>query len=82
MASIAEAGRITHPANSTGGAGYAPPIGRSVVIGDKLFTLSYAGLAANSLDALTPLSFTAFPAPPAGNGSSVGSGPSVGKPVP
>jgi len=63
-ASIAEAGRITHPAGA-GGAD-TPPIGRSLVVGDTLYTLSYAGLAANRLDTLASLSFTAFPQPPAG----------------
>jgi uncharacterized secreted protein with C-terminal beta-propeller domain len=57
-ASIAEAGRIAHPAPA--GTPYEPPIGRSLVIGDALYTLSYAGLAANRLDTLAPLSFTAF----------------------
>jgi uncharacterized secreted protein with C-terminal beta-propeller domain len=61
-AGIAEAGRITHPAG-TGGAA-APPIGRSLVVGDTLYTLSYAGLAANRLDTLASLSFTAFPQRP------------------
>ena len=65
-ASIAEAGRITHPAEPASGGGYSPPIGRSLVVGDKLYTLSYSGLAANRLDTLTPLSFTAFPQPPGG----------------
>ena len=60
-ASIAERGRIAHPAESAGDTTYRPPIGRSLVIGEKLFTLSYAGLAANSVDSLTALSFTAFP---------------------
>ena len=60
-ASIAEAGRISHPAEQ---GGYTPDIGRSVVIGDTLYTLSYAGLAANRLDGLAPLSFTAFPRTP------------------
>ena len=59
-ASIAEAGRITHPATQ-GDNAYTPPIGRSLVVGDKLYTLSYAGLAANRLDSLASLSFTAFP---------------------
>jgi len=57
-AGIAEAGRITHPAGA--GSPFPPPIGRSLVIGDALYTLSYAGLAANRLDTLAPLSFTAF----------------------
>ncbi|HWI09373.1 MAG TPA: beta-propeller domain-containing protein [Solirubrobacteraceae bacterium] len=59
-AGIAEAGRITHPpaqADET----VRPPIGRSLVIGDVLYTLSYGGLAGNRLDTLAPLSFTAFP---------------------
>ena len=45
--------------------GPRPPIGRSVVIGDLLYTLSYAGLAAHRLDTLAPVSFAAFPPPPA-----------------
>jgi hypothetical protein len=59
-ASIAEASRITHPAQSAGET-YKPPIGRSLVIGQTLYTLSYAGLAANRVDSLASLSFTAFP---------------------
>jgi hypothetical protein len=63
-ASIDEVGRIVHPGGATyGDTTYAPPIGRSLVIGDKLFTLSYAGLAMSRLDTLSPLTFTAFPAP-------------------
>jgi len=57
---LPEAGRITHPKNSDG---YTPLIGRSLVIGDRLYTLSYAGLGSNRLDNLGPVSFTAFPAP-------------------
>ncbi len=56
--SIAEAGRIEHPA---GEGGYVPPIGRSLVVGDTLYTLSFAGLAANRLDTLASQSFTEFP---------------------
>jgi uncharacterized secreted protein with C-terminal beta-propeller domain len=61
-ASIAEAGRITHPPDP--GDTFTPTIGRSLVIGDALYTLSYAGLAANRLDTLASLSFTAFPREP------------------
>jgi hypothetical protein len=69
--SLAEAGRITHPAPAPSagtGAGIAPdggnvsrPIGGSLVIGDRLYTLSFAGLAASRLDTLAPLAFEAFP---------------------
>ncbi len=60
-ASLAERGRITHPPEGSGDGTYRPPIGRSFVIGDRLFTLSFAGLAANRVDSLASLSFTAFP---------------------
>jgi hypothetical protein len=61
--SLTEAGRITHPKLGTDE--FPPPIGRSLVIGDRLYTLSYSGLAANRLDTLAPLAFEAFPQPPA-----------------
>jgi uncharacterized secreted protein with C-terminal beta-propeller domain len=61
-ASIAETGRIAHPPDP--GDTYTPPIGRSIVIGDALYTLSYAGLAASRLDNLASLSFTGFPREP------------------
>ncbi|HUR86025.1 MAG TPA: beta-propeller domain-containing protein [Solirubrobacteraceae bacterium] len=57
-AAIDEAGRVTHPKVSSD---FAPPIGRSLVIGDRLYTLSFAGLAANRLDTLAPVAFEAFP---------------------
>jgi uncharacterized secreted protein with C-terminal beta-propeller domain len=64
-ASIAEVGRITHPADpGQSDPVYMPDIGRSLVIGDALYTLSYAGLAANRLDTLASLSFTPFPRDP------------------
>ena len=62
--SLTEAGRVTHP--SPASEGFAPPIGRSLVIGDRLYTLSYAGLAASRLDTLAPVAFEAFPQPAAG----------------
>ncbi len=57
---ITELGRISHPATS----GYAPPISRSIVIGDRLYTLSDEGILASSLDTLAPIAFAAFPATP------------------
>ena len=52
---LAEYGRVTHGTGED-----AAPIARSLVIGDRLYTLSYRGLGANRLDTLAPLSFTAF----------------------
>jgi len=69
-ASLAEAGRITHPnppvpaGSAPDTSAFTPPIGRSIVIGDRLYTLSYAGLAANRLDTLAPLAFAPFPQQP------------------
>jgi hypothetical protein len=54
--SVAEAGRITHPQPAADRP--APPIGRSVVVRDRLLTVSAAGIAANALDDLRPLGFT------------------------
>ena len=59
-ARITEAGRITHPPKVAGET-YKPPIGRSLVVGETLYTLSFAGLAANRVDGLASLSFTPFP---------------------
>jgi hypothetical protein len=57
---INEVGRIAHnPVN-----GYSPPIRRSVVIGDTLFTLSDEGVMASSLDMLARQAFVAFPQQP------------------
>jgi uncharacterized secreted protein with C-terminal beta-propeller domain len=61
-ASLAEAGRITHAPQA--GSEDAPPIARSLVIDDRLYTLSYAGLESSRLSTLAPLAFAAFPAPP------------------
>jgi Beta propeller domain len=54
---MSELGRVSHPASS----GSAPPISRSIVIGDRLYTLSSEGILASSLDTLGPLGFVAFP---------------------
>jgi uncharacterized secreted protein with C-terminal beta-propeller domain len=57
---IAETGRIWHPPDS----GYSPPIDRSLVIGDRLYTVSTAGLQASDLTSFADRGFVAFPAPP------------------
>ena len=79
-ATLGEVGRIAHPAVQRSGE-YAPPIARSLVIGDKLYTLSYEGLQANRLDTLAPLAFAAFPKPPR-DPAPVPDGPVVGPPAP
>lgn len=56
---VGEVGRISHPAN--GPEAMAPPIGRSVVVGDRLLTLSYAGIATNRVSDLAPQGFTPLP---------------------
>jgi hypothetical protein len=54
---IREIGRISHPQS----AGYTPPITRSIVIGNDLYTLSDAGILASRLDTLKSIAFAAFP---------------------
>jgi uncharacterized secreted protein with C-terminal beta-propeller domain len=52
---LAEYGRVSHGTGDT-----AAPIARSLVVGDRLYTLSYAGLQANRLDSLAPVGFAGF----------------------
>lgn len=52
---LAEIGRVTHVNGSE-----TAPIARSLVIGDRLYTLSYLGLQANRLDTLAPIAFAGF----------------------
>jgi hypothetical protein len=57
---IVQVGRISHPARGD----YTSPITRSMVVGDKLYTLSDEGLLASSLDTLAATSFVPFPNAP------------------
>jgi len=50
--SVTEAGRITHPGST--------PIARSIVVGDRLLTLSSVGLATNDLKTMADGGFLAF----------------------
>jgi uncharacterized secreted protein with C-terminal beta-propeller domain len=58
---IAEIGRISHPA---GAESWTPPVSRSVVVGDRLFTISELGAKASALDTLADRAWVAFPQPP------------------
>jgi hypothetical protein len=57
---VTEAGRASHPADSYG---YSPPIARSLVVGDRLFTISTAGALASDLATFADRGFVAFPVP-------------------
>ena len=54
---IGELGRTVHGSGDT-----VAPIARSLVIGDRLYTLSSLGLQASRLDTLAPIAFVAFDA--------------------
>ncbi len=56
-APLSEAGRIVHHSDA---GGVDAPIDRALVIGDKLFTLSYLGVGEARLDTLASTGFTAF----------------------
>ncbi len=56
---IEPAGRITHPAGTTGGA----TIRRAVVVGDSVFTVSDAGVASSNLATLAAQGWASFPEP-------------------
>jgi hypothetical protein len=54
---IDEVGRIAHP---EGSAGYPPEIRRALVVGDRLFTVSGAGIKSSRLDTLGDVAFAPF----------------------
>ena len=54
---LTEVGRIVHHSEARGDDAATE---RTLVIGDKLYTLSWLGLSASTLDTLAPLSYTAF----------------------
>jgi hypothetical protein len=56
-AGIGEVGRVAHNAVN----GYSPPITRSMVIADRLLTLSDGGVLASALDGFTPAGWLPFP---------------------
>ncbi len=54
--SLSEAGRAQHPAEQ----GSSPPIARTVVVGERLFTVSYAGIGTSRLDTLAAVDFVRY----------------------
>ena len=54
---LSEVGRITHKVDARP---EFAPVERSLVIGDKLYSLSYLGLSTAGVDTLGPLAYTAF----------------------
>jgi beta propeller domain-containing protein len=57
---VTEAGRASQPANSYG---YTPAILRSLVVGQRLFTISPDGALASDLSTFADRGFVAFPIP-------------------
>jgi hypothetical protein len=58
---VTEAGRASQPA---GDFGYTPPVSRSLVVGDRLFTISTVGALASDLGSFADRGFVEFPLPP------------------
>ena len=54
---LSEVGRIVHRVDARP---ESAPVERSLVIGDKLYSLSYLGLSTSNVDTLAPLGYTAF----------------------
>src|SRR4051794_22604769 len=70
---VTEAGRVSHPGDQYG---YTPPVSRSFVVGDRLFTISSAGALASDLASFAPKGFVEFPgSQPQGGGTGVAGPP-------
>jgi uncharacterized secreted protein with C-terminal beta-propeller domain len=74
---LREVGRISHDAVN----GYLPSIRRELVVGNRLFTISDAGVMGSDVDSFGRLSFVAFPQQPTGGTvePAPGSPPSTGQ---
>jgi uncharacterized secreted protein with C-terminal beta-propeller domain len=57
---IAEIGRVSHPARDR----FTPSIGRAVVVGPRLYTISDDGVRASALDSFADAGWSAFPPAP------------------
>jgi uncharacterized secreted protein with C-terminal beta-propeller domain len=57
---VTEAGRVSQPGDANS---YRPPVVRSLVVGDRLFTISTAGALASDLNTFADRGFVTFPAP-------------------
>jgi hypothetical protein len=65
---ITEVGKVQHEKVTQYGYDWLPPIERSIVVRDRLITVSQAGVLASALDTLAPGGFTPFPQPENGGG--------------
>jgi uncharacterized secreted protein with C-terminal beta-propeller domain len=57
---VTEAGRASQPSDN----GYTTPVSRTLVVGDRLFTVSTFGAGANDLATFADRGFVKFPQPP------------------
>ncbi len=76
---IEEVGRVSHEAAQ---GSYAPRVTRTLVMGDRLFTLSSLGLKASNLATLDDEAFVPFPIPSASQGGAVPPTPTPVSPPP
>ena len=60
-AGIEEVGRVTHPSEND----FAPPVRRTVVAGDRVYTISDRGVRSSTLAKLADVAWVPFPVPPA-----------------